>query len=361
MLEYSYDLPSLGWDDFFASAFAGYADDPALFAGRVARVDRGRVDLLTAGGQVHAALSASLLTSSAQDPSIQPCTGDWVVARRWPDGRIGAEAVLPRRTAFVRAGAAVRVSKGQVLAANVDTAIIAEGLQPEPDLGRIERLLALAWESGAAPVVVLTKADLAADAAEQVADVAAAATGAPVHAVSAVTGDGMAELAPYVVAGQTIALLGPSGAGKSTLANALASAEVMATRAPRADQKGRHTTVHRELVTLPGGAMVIDTPGLRAVGLWEADAGIDRVFADLELLAQDCKFGDCRHHTEPGCAVLAAVESGALPERRLGSWRKLQREMAWIAGRVDARLRAEQAAKWKRISKEMRRSNTSRP
>lgn len=356
-----FDLSALGWDEYFATSFTSYDHNPGHFAGRVTKVDRGRVDLLSSAGAEQALLASTLLAAAADDPTTAPCTGDWVVGRRWSDGRISAEAVLPRRTAFMRAGVTPGVSKGQVLAANVDTVIVAEGLQPEPDLGRIERLLALGWQSGAAPAVVLTKADLASDADAMRADVEAAAPGVPVHAVSAVTGDGLAELAGYVAAGRTVALLGASGAGKSTLTNALASAAVMATRAPRADHKGRHTTVHRELVMLPGGGMVIDTPGLRSVGLWDAADGVDRVFADIEALAVSCRFGDCGHDAEPGCAVLAAVETGELPERRLTSWRKLQREMIWIAGRTDARLRAEQVAVWKRRHLEVRRSGRSRP
>jgi ribosome biogenesis GTPase len=274
--------------------------------------------------------------------------------------RITVEAVLPRRTSFVRAGAAHGVALGQVLAANVDSVIIAEGLWPEPDLGRIERLLALAWESGAQPVVVLTKADLASDAAQLRDDVAANAPGVDVSAVSALTGAGLAALAPYVSAGRTVALLGASGTGKSTLLNTLAGEEVMATQAMRSDHKGRHTTVHRELVRLPSGGMVIDTPGLRSVGLWDAADALDRVFADIDELALSCRFGDCQHLSEPGCAVVAAVENGTLSYRRLQSWRKLQREAAWIASRSDARLRQERLAQWKRIHRDIRRNGQIR-
>ena len=350
----SYDLASLGWDEFFASGYVEFESDPAIRPGRVTRVDRGRVDVLTTAGLEHAQLSPGLLAAAAEDPTAQPCTGDWLAIRHWPDGRVSAEAVLTRKTVFLRATVTPRVSKGQVLAANIDTVFVTEGLQPEPDLGRIERLLALAWQNGAEPVVVLTKSDLAGDAELLVADVTAAAPGAAVYAVSAMTGAGMGVLAPYVAPGRTVALLGPSGAGKSTLTNALATVQVMATRAPRADHKGRHTTVHRELVALPGGGMVIDTPGLRSIGLWDANAGVDRVFADIDALSADCRFNDCEHDSEPGCAVRAAVDAGLLAERRLRSWQKLQRELIWIASRTDARLRAENAARWRRISRESR-------
>ena len=348
------DLSSLGWDDIRNTHFSYDGDTvPA----RVTRVDRGACDALGAGGPLRATFSGTLLAAAAADPVSTPCVGDWVAVRTWPDGRSSAEAVLPRRTAFVRASVTPGVSHGQVMAANIDLAVVVEGLHPEPDLGRIERFLALAWESGASPLVVLTKADLVHDAAQQAADVAAAAPGVDVIVVSAETGEGLGALEVHVLPGRTLALLGPSGAGKSTLVNALAGATVMATRALRADGKGRHTTVHRELVVLPSGALVVDTPGLRSVGLTDVTESLDRVFTDIESLADDCRFSDCGHDTEPGCAVRAALESGDLPERRWESYLKLQREARWMAMRHDARLRAEERERWKRISKE----NRSRP
>ena len=371
------DLPSLGWDGALAASYISY-DAPGNMPARVVRVDRGQLDAVGAAGPVRAVIPPSLLAAAREDPTQYPCTGDWVVLRdpapvgdhagpaaHAPMGPSPSlptiAAILPRRTSLVRAGAEGRVALGQVLASNVDTAVIVEGLWPEPDLGRIERLLALAWESGAQPAVVLTKADLAPDAEQLRDDVAAAAPGAPVYAVSGVTGAGVHAIAGYVERGQTVVFLGPSGAGKSTLTNALAGEEVMATRATRADHKGRHTTARRELVVLPTGGMVIDTPGLRAVGLWESEAALDQVFADIDVLARECRFSDCRHVSEPGCAILAAVEDGTLPARRLASWRKLQREAAWIAARSDARLRRERLAQWKRIHRDMRRNGQIRP
>lgn len=353
------DLPSLGWDDHLASAFAVLSDNhvPA----RVTRVDRGACEVLTEEGPLRATFSGALLAAAAADPVATTCVGDWVAVRTWGDGRITAETVLPRRTAFVRAAVAPGVSHGQVLAANVDVAVVVEGLHPAPDLGRIERLLALAWESGATPLVVLTKADLVPDADMVREEVAAAAVGVDVVCVSAATGAGLDALAVYVVAGRSLALLGASGAGKSTLINALAGRAIMTTRELRADGKGRHTTAHRELVTLPGGALVIDTPGLRSVGLTDVSEALDQVFAEIEALAEGCRFVDCAHETEPGCAVLSAVVSGALPERRLESYRKLLREARWMATRHDARLRAEERAKWKRVSKGVRASARTRP
>jgi ribosome biogenesis GTPase len=335
-------LSALGWDDSWAEVFTPYA---GLTPGRVARVDRGRCTVLTEHGEIQAGWHG--------DP---PCAGDWVAI----DERLRVAGILPRRTAFVRGGVARESrgglsgdSRGQALAANVDVALIAEPASPEPSLGRIERLLALAWQSGATPYVVITKADLAADLPGLIQAATAAAPGAGVHAVSTVTGAGLDELRGLVTG--TTVLLGPSGAGKSTLVNALAGEDVMRTQAVRAsDGRGRHTTTHRELVIVPGG-LVIDTPGVRRVGLYEVGEGLSQAFADVEELAAACRFGDCAHDREPGCAVLAAVESGELPERRLAGWRRLRREAAWIAARTDARLRAERVRERRLVTRRSRR------
>lgn len=361
------DLLSLGWDDQLGSSFTGVSRrldagmNVDLFPARVVRVDRGACDAFAEEGAVRATFSGAVLADAADDPERTPCVGDWLTLRRWPDSRVTAELILPRRTAFVRAAVTPGVSHGQVLAANVDVAVVVEGLQPEPDLGRIERFLALAWDSGATPLIVLTKADLVPDAEQMRADVLAAAVGVDVLVVSAASGKGMDTLTSYAGVGRTLAFLGPSGAGKSTLTNALAGADVMATRALRDDGKGRHTTAHRELVVLPTGGLVIDTPGLRSVGMTDVSEALEVVFAEVQELADECRFADCVHETEPGCAVLAALESGDLPERRLHSYRKLLREARWMAMRHDARLRAEERSKWKRISKEVRTSGRIRP
>jgi ribosome biogenesis GTPase / thiamine phosphate phosphatase len=354
------DLASLGWDAGFASAYTEFATGSAdQVPGRVVRADRGVCTVLTAAGPVRASLAGSLLSAAGRDPLALPCAGDWVVVRTWPDGRISAEAVLPRRASVVRRTAG-RDSTGQILAANIDAAAVIEPIDPSPDVNRIERLLALAWESGAPPLLVLSKADLAPDPAAVATQLAEAAPGVEVLAISAERGDGLAALRPWVAPGRTLALLGPSGAGKSTLVNALAGGTVMATqRVRRADGKGRHTTTYRALVPLPGGGAVLDTPGLRAVGLLDAEDGLDRAFADVTELVAQCRFADCAHRTEPGCAVLAALASGELAPRRWESWCKLQREVAYEARRKDARLAAEQRAHWKRIAQEVR--GRSRP
>ena len=351
----TYDLASLGWDAEFAAAYTEFAttsDDQR--PGRVARADRGVCTVLTAGGETRASLAGALLTAAGRDPALLPCAGDWVVVRTWPDGRVSAEAVLPRRSAVIRRTAG-KDSTGQVLAANLDTAAVIEPIDPEPDLGRVERLLTLAWQSGAQPLVVLTKTDLAADPATIAAEVAEACPGVEVIPVSAEQGEGLAPLRPHVAPGRTCGLLGPSGAGKSTLVNALAGRRVMVTQGVRrADGRGRHTTTYRALVPLPGGGAVLDTPGLRAVGLLDAEDGLDRTFTDVTELITRCRFADCGHRGEPGCAVRAALASGELPVRRWESWQKLQRELAFVARRKDARLAAEERARWKRIEKEVR-------
>jgi ribosome biogenesis GTPase len=226
-----------------------------------------------------------------------------------------------------------------VLAANADTVLVVEGMVPDPDLGRLERLLALAWASGARPMVALTKADLVGVPQHLVEDVRAVAPGVEVIAVVAPSGTGLERLRALLGDRETIAVVGASGVGKSTLVNALLGADVMETRELAAANKGRHTTVSRELHLVPGGGALIDTPGLRGVGLAGGE-GLDDVFAEVEELGEQCRFDDCAHTGEPGCAVLAAVDAGTLSERRLASYRKLLREQRWQASRTDARLRA---------------------
>jgi ribosome biogenesis GTPase / thiamine phosphate phosphatase len=345
----TFDLASLGWDATFKTAYTRYAGHDDHVPGRVARVDRGVCTVLTESGTTRASLAGAILSAAAGDPVALPCAGDWVVVREWPDGRVTVEAVLPRRASIVRRTAG-KGAVGQVLAANLDAAAVVEPMDPAPDVGRVERLVALAWESGARPVVLLAKADLAADPAAVAAQVADVAPGIEVIPVSAQTGDGLDRVRPLVQPGRTLGLLGRSGAGKSTLVNALAGATVMTTQQIRGvDGKGRHTTTYRALVPIPGGGAILDTPGLRAVGLLDAESGVDRAFADIEELAAECRFADCRHEGEPACAVRAALESGLLPPRRLASWRRLQREVAYELRRRDLRLAAEQRATWKRL------------
>ncbi len=333
-------LEELGWDAETASWFTALPGSAELIPGRVGRVDKGLNTVLTTDGPIRASWSGTVLTAVAADAQSTPCTGDWVALRRWPDDRTTLDAVAPRRTRIVRADVGGS-SRGQVLASNVDVVAVVAGLHPEPNLRRIERFLALAWDSGAQPAVILTKSDLVTDAVEVAEDVAAAAPGVEVLVCSAETGDGVDAVRALLAGHRTMAMLGVSGAGKSSLVNALAGVEVLAVRQIRADGKGRHTSVRRELVPLPGGGVVIDTPGLRGIGLQDAGDGLAAVFADIEALVASCKFTDCRHLTEPDCAVRAALDDGTLPYRRYESWQKLQREAAWMARRADLRRRAD--------------------
>jgi ribosome biogenesis GTPase len=250
--------------------------------------------------------------------------------------------------------AAGLTTTAQTLAANVDVAFVVSSLGPDLEPRRIERYLVTIWESGASPEIVLTKADRLDDPWPLVAEVESVAIGIPVHVVSALTGDGCDELRARISAGTTAVLLGSSGVGKSTLVNRWLGDDVMVTRETREDDdEGRHTTTHRQLLTLPGGGLVIDTPGLRELQLWDVGAAsLDATFTDVEELAADCRFGDCTHEHEPGCAVLAAVEWGELPRERLHSWRKLQRELLAIAMRHDALLRKQEMRKWKLRARE---------
>jgi ribosome biogenesis GTPase len=272
--------------------------------------------------------------------------GDWVALA---DGVVAS--VLPRRSAIVR-NAAGRATRAQTLVANVDVAFVVTSLGPELEPRRIERYLVTIWETGATPEIVLTKADRVADPSASVAELEAAAPGVPVHAVSAKTGQGCDELRARIGPGVTAVLLGSSGVGKSTLVNRFAGTEKMATRETRADDdEGRHTTSHRELILLPGGGIVIDTPGLRELQLAESAGGFDAAFADVEELAGACRFNDCAHESEPGCAVLAAIETGELAPERLESWRTLQRELRAVAMRSDALLRKQETRRWKLLSR----------
>ncbi|GAA3710840.1 ribosome small subunit-dependent GTPase A [Nonomuraea antimicrobica] len=338
-------LSQYGWTETLDNSFTEHRE-AGLVPARIARVDRGLCDAVTESGPVRADLTALY----SPDPILAPCTGDWAALR--PGREPGLVALLPRHSAIVRSSAS-RTSHGQVLAANVDTVVVAVSLTAPPDAARLERLLALAWDSGARPLIVLTKADLAADAAAVHAETSTLAPGVDILITSAATGQNI-DVLTALLSGTTV-LLGSSGAGKSRLGNALLGNELLATGQVRAqDGKGRHTTVRRELVPLPGGGVLIDTPGLRGISLYDAAAGLEQVFAEIEHLAQDCRFGDCSHDTEPGCAVQAAIQAGELTERRLDSYRKLQRENAWAASRTDARLRGERTNRQKAITSHLR-------
>jgi ribosome biogenesis GTPase len=332
------DLAALGWTPELAENLP-----PGLVPGRVVAAHRAAFDVQTADGPVRTRLPGRLVHEH-----VDVAVGDWIGLG---EGLI--RDVLPRRSAIVRQ-AAGRTSDAQTLAANVDIAFVVTSLGPDLEPRRIERYLVTIWESGAVPEVVLTKADRLEDPWAQVPAVEAVALGVPVHVVSAVTGLGCDQLRARLQPGVTAVLLGSSGVGKSTLVNRFVGSERMAVKETRVDDdEGRHTTAHRELIELPGGGMVIDTPGIRELQLWDG-GGIDEAFADVEALAAGCRFNDCSHTTEPGCAVNAALASGELASERYGSWVKLQRELRAIAIRADARLRREEKRKWQLRTREAR-------
>ena len=333
-----YDLSDLGWSTELADNL-----EPGLVPGRVSAAHRAAYDVHTAAEVVRTRLPGRLVHES-----VDVAVGDWVGLS---DGLI--RTVLPRRSAIVRKAAGL-VTAGQTLAANVDVAFIVSSLGPDLEPRRIERYLVTIWDSGAAPEIVLTKSDRIEDPWDMVAKVEAVAIGVPVHVVSALTGDGCDALRVRIQPGTTAVLLGSSGVGKSTLVNLFAGRDLMAVKETRADDdEGQHTTSHRELIPLPGGGVVIDTPGLRELQLWDG-GGLDETFSDVEELAGDCRFNDCSHTLEPACAVLAAVEDGTLAAERFQSWRKLQKELRAIAIRQDHLLRKEESRKWRLIAKEGR-------
>lgn len=318
-------LAAIGLDAGLRADLAAYDGEPA----RVVRTDRGQVTALTADGPVRAAVPAG---------TPAPVTGDWVVVAGDPLGVVGT---APRRGALTRPrphGDRAEAAPEQVLAANVDLVALVTPVDTAPNLRRVERGVVMAYESGATPLVLATKTDRSDDLATTLATLEAACVGVEVIALSAITGDGVAVLADRLSAGQTAVLLGASGAGKSTLVNALLEQDVMATREVRGDHKGRHTTTHRELLVVPGGGAVIDTPGLRSLTLGGDDTGRELAFPDVAELAEQCHFHDCRHETEPGCAVQQAVADGELAADRFEGWRRIR------AANENAVLRSDTAA-----------------
>jgi len=341
------NLQDLGWDDGFAASLEPHEN---CIAGRVAAQHRGEYDVLTEAGESRAHLAGRLRHEASSGAEL-PAVGDWVALR---DDVI--HAVLPRRTAFARK-VTLGATEAQVVAANVDTIFVVTALDADFSPRRLERYLTLAWESGATPAVVLTKADLCDDPDAFLIEAEQVAVGAPAHVVSNLTGEGIDQLAPYLGPAKTVALLGSSGVGKSSLANRLLGEEAQPTKGLAEDGTGRHTTVARQLLRLPGGALLVDTPGLREVQLWDADEGIEQAFADVDELAGDCRFNDCAHEQEPGCAVQAAIAEGRLPRERLESYRALQRELKRLAAKQDSRLRAESKKERVAFAKSLRKSS----
>jgi ribosome biogenesis GTPase len=350
------DLIPYGWSAGFAQALQAL-QDPGLEPGRVVASSRDLTLAQTCAGELWCRPTGRFRVESGAGGTV-PCAGDWVALRRYPDGSGGAlEALLPRLSVLARAEAGGRsrrsggASRAQALAANVDAILLLMGLDANYNPGRMERMAAVAWASGAQPLVVLTKADLVDDPGSYARAIEASAPGVPVHCVSAVSGAGIAGLRAVIAPARTAVLIGSSGVGKSTLLNLFAGAELRATAEVRAsDGRGRHTTSLRELFLLPGGGCLIDTPGLREVGLWDDD-GLEQAFADVAAFAESCRFRDCGHRDEPGCAVKEALASGALSPERYESYLRLRREAGYAAGRTDERLRREKEQRNRQIAR----------
>jgi ribosome biogenesis GTPase len=343
-----YALHDLGWTDGHTTEFEPHGA-AGLLPARVAAQHRGAYVLFSELGELRAD-TAGRLSHEAAGAGDLPAVGDWVAAAARPEeGAATIRHVLTRRTKFSRK-VTLHAAEEQVLAANVDVVFLLMSLNEDYNLRRLERYVATAWESGAQPVIVLTKTDLCPTYVTRVLEVEAIAFGVPVHPISNITGDGLELVRSHLAPGRTVALLGSSGVGKSTLVNTLAGEELLATQEIREDDgEGRHTTTHRQLVLLPGGGLVLDTPGMRELQLWESSDGLAETFADVEELATQCRFSDCAHRHEPGCAVKAAIEDGTLPFARWASYKKLQRELAHLERRLDKRLQAEERKRWAKV------------
>jgi ribosome biogenesis GTPase / thiamine phosphate phosphatase len=345
-------LEQLGWSAALAADHVPHAAlgrEPA----RIMAEDRGSYVVRTAAGERRAAITGRFRHEAGADPSVYPAVGDWVAIDGGPDDA-AIHAVLARRTAIVRQAPGKR-TEAQVVGANVDVVFIVVSLNLDLNMRRLERYLAVAWESGAEPVVLLSKADLVDDPTALLTEVERVAVGATILAISAIDGRGLDEVRARIGSGRTVAFVGSSGVGKSTLLNVLAGEDRAAVRDIREDDaRGRHTTTRRQLHILPDGGLILDTPGMRELALWDPD-GVEQSFPEIDELVATCRFGNCRHGGEPGCAVAAALASGALEHGRFEAWQKLEREALHHVRRVDALARAEERRKWKSISKSVSR------
>ena len=348
-----YDLKLLGWREFFESAFQPYREQ-GHFAGRVVLEERGAYRLYTEEGELSVRVRGKLRFDSESAADF-PAVGDWVsLFKRERDGLAQIHAVLPRRSKFSRKAAGANAEE-QVVAANVDTVFLVQGLDHDFNLRRLERYLVAAFESNASPVVVLNKTDLCEDVVKKIAQAESVTPGTPVHAISSISGHGVGELDQYVLPGVTVAFLGSSGAGKSTLINRIVGEEIQKTAEVREhDSRGRHTTTHRELIVLKNGGLLIDTPGMRELQLWDAGGSLGEAFSDVESIAAACYFTNCRHQNEPGCAVREGLEDWSLDAARYESYVKLERELEYLDSRMDTKLHLKRKSREKKIHRAFR-------
>lgn len=347
------NLETWGWTAREEALFQPHAREGRL-PGRVLAEHRGSYVVVADRGELDAAVSGRFRYDAANMEDY-PAVGDWVALGPVDGGGSAViHDVLPRATRFARP-ARGDAAGAQVVAANIDLVLLVTGLDHDFNVRRLERYLALTWSSGAEPVIVLNKADVCDDVPGRIADATLVSPGVPVRVISALEREGLESLAPLLLPGKTVALLGSSGVGKSTIVNALLGHERQQTGEVRVgDQRGRHTTTSRELLLMPTGALLIDSPGMRSVGMWEIESGLADAFADIDQIAADCRFSDCTHESEPGCAVLRAIADGSLPRARFESRRKLARESAALAARVDPVARAAHRKRWTAISKSVR-------
>jgi ribosome biogenesis GTPase / thiamine phosphate phosphatase len=346
-------LEQLGWNSFFIKSFKQY-DQEEFTVGRVILEHKHLYRIMTEYGELLGDLAGKLRFHAAGREDF-PAVGDWVVIRpRVDEKKATIQAILPRKSKFSRKTAG-EATEEQIVAANVDTVFLVSALNQDFNVRRIERYLIMAWESGANPVIILNKADLCPNVDDFVTEVESIAFGVPIHTISALHQDGLDVLNQYLLPGKTIALLGSSGVGKSTLMNRLLGKEEQKVQEVRAgDDRGRHTTTYRELFVLPSGACVIDTPGMRELQLWEGEAGFQETFEDIQELASQCYFRDCQHGSEPKCAVKAAIAAGTLTQDRYESYIKLQRELAFLARKMDKKAQLAEKERWKKIHRELR-------